>query len=63
MLSLFYFLCLYKTRNFDIIIKKSSFIFLRYDFLDSPFVYYCSFSSRMVNEMANVCYEKVYLRL
>ena len=27
--SMFYFLCFYKTGNFDIIIKKNSFVFLR----------------------------------
>ena len=31
---LFYFLCLYKTVTFDIIIKKFSFIFLRSDLFD-----------------------------
>ena len=36
-----------KTGNFDIII-----IFLRYDLLESLFVYCCNFSHRMVNKMA-----------
>ena len=56
--SLFYFLCLNKTDNFNIIIKKSSFIFLRYDLVNAPFVYCSSFSSRMVNKMLDFCYEK-----
>ena len=60
--STFYFLCLYKTGNFDIVIKKSSFIFLRYDLLDSPLVYCCSFSSNTVNKMIDFCCEKVYVR-
>ena len=57
--SLFCFLCLYETGNFDIIIKKSSFIFLPYDMFDPPLVYCCSFFSRMVNKMVDFCYEKV----
>ena len=59
---MFYFLCLYKTSNFDIIIKKSSFIFLRYDLFDPLFVYCCySFSSRMVNKTVDFCCEKVHV--
>ena len=34
----FFFLCIYKTGNLDIIIKKSSFIFLRYDFFSPSLV-------------------------
>ena len=47
---------------FDIIIKKSSFIFLPYDLLNLLFVYCCRFSSRMVNKVVDFCYEKVYVR-
>ena len=50
--SMFYFLCLYKTGNFHIIIKKSSFIFRRYDL----FVYFCSFSCCMVSKIVDFCY-------
>ena len=39
----FYFLYLYKTDNFDTIIKKPSFMFLCYDLFDSPFVYVAVF--------------------
>ena len=58
-----YFLCLDKTGNFDIIIKKSSFIFFHYDMFDVPFVYCCSFFSRMVNKIVDFCFEKVHVRL
>ena len=53
--SMFYFLCLYIT------IKKSSFVFLRYDLFDPPFVYCCSFSSRMVNKMVDFVMKKFML--
>ena len=47
---MFYFLCLYKTVNFDTNIEKSSFIILRYDLFDRTFVYWCSFSASMVEK-------------
>ena len=55
---MFYFSCLYKTGNFDISIKKSSFNSI---FTGHPFVYCCSFSSSMVNKMADFCDEKLML--
>ena len=61
--SLFYFLSSYKTGNLDVIIETSSFILLCYDLSDPPFVYCCSFSSCVVNEMVGFCYEKVCVRL
>ena len=53
-----------KTGQFDIIIKRNSFIFLRYyKLFDTTFVYCCSFPSRIVNKMLYFSYEKVYVRL
>ena len=52
--SMFYLLCLYKV-GINIIIKKSSYLFLPYDLFDPPFVYCCSYSSRMVNKMVDFC--------
>ena len=39
LVSTFYFLCLYKSVNFDLFIKKTFFIFLCYGLFDPLFVY------------------------
>ena len=49
--SMIHILCLYKTDKFDIIIKRSSCIFLSYNLFDPAFVYCRSFFPRTVNNV------------
>ena len=49
--SMIHILCLYKTDKFDIIIKRSSCIFLSYNLFDPAFVYCRSFFPRIVNNV------------
>ena len=60
--SLFYSLCLYKTGNLDLIIKKPSFILLRYHLFDPRLFIGVTFSFRLVNKMLDFNYDKGYVR-
>lgn len=58
-----YSLCLCKIGNLDIIVIKISFTYLCYNLFDLLFVYFCSFSFRIVNKMIDFCHEKAYVKL
>ena len=60
---MFYSLCLCKIGNLDIIFIKISFIYLCYNLFDLLFVYFCSFSFRIVNKRIDFCHEKAYVKL
>lgn len=59
----FYSLGLCKIGNLDIIVIKIFFIYLCYNLFDLLFVYFCSFSFRIVNKMIDFCHEKAYVKL
>lgn len=60
--GLFYSLCLYKTGNLDLVIKKPSFILLRYHLFDPRLFIAVTFSFRLSNKMVDFIYEKVCVR-
>ena len=53
----FYFLCLYKPGNFEIIIKKSSFVFTCCDMFNSPFVQRFG-----ILELRNLVTKRIYMK-